>query len=204
MATRRNAEPVDLHVCARDSRQPLAEGWRADGQLEVGVVARDMPGYSVQHRIDCALDRADEMDSCLPPPWGGEFTCSRAIFRGSDAFGLSEVVGDLMPAASRLERNGHPAGHLVPTDLLKREATRRVRPGPCRIAPHVRAVESDIQDPAGNAEADDRGDFMTVLAGDLDGVRVDLAPGLPGRPRFAGPDVAGESAEDEQARLTRR
>jgi hypothetical protein len=59
----------------------------------------------------------------------------------------------------------------------------------------VRAVEGDVQDPAGNAGVDDRGDFMTVLAGDLDGERVDVArvcrvvPGF----QFAGPDVAGRA-----------
>ncbi len=39
----------------------------------------------------------------------------------------------------------------------------------------MRAVESDVQDPAVNAGVDDRGDYMTVLAGDQDGERVDVA-----------------------------
>jgi hypothetical protein len=46
----------------------------------------------------------------------------------------------------------------------------------------VRAVESDVQDPAGNAGVDDRGDFMTVLAGDLDGERVDVVTARSSRP----------------------
>jgi hypothetical protein len=73
----------------------------------------DAPARASRAVLTGALDRADEAYGFLSPPGGSELAGSWTIFGAGGGLRLFEVVTDLMPAASPLERHGNPAGYLI-------------------------------------------------------------------------------------------
>jgi hypothetical protein len=63
----------------------------------------------------------------LSPPWGSGLAGSWTVFGADGGLRLSEVVGDLMPAAAPLERYDNPAGCLILAGLTAR-ARPKARP----------------------------------------------------------------------------